>query len=249
MSKPDWLERLRELELKAKELEEGSPEWNETTNDMIRMACVHPPNSKGRRIGVNTIWRIVLRSPKLWRDSTEPGYNDALSKALEYCFKNLCEAVTAQAPYDPDIEDGNILKWVNTAIIRRLKNERKARQQDQTRLPQVSDPNYFLDISSASVNDDDGERVQRWIDQIIDLIQSDPTEEFRQTHPRKHSDVNAQVLLLARIQEGLGWKPLGKRFRVPPTTLSSFYQAKCKPLLLQRCQEEGLPTKPEDFYE
>jgi hypothetical protein len=249
MSQPDWLARLRGLEQKAKQLDDGSPEWNETTNEIVRMTCDYPPNSKERRTGVNTIWRIVIRSHKLWKAPFDPGYDDALSKALEYCFKNLCEAVTANDPYDPEMEDGNILRWVNTAVKRRLMNEQEAQQRDQDRLPKVSDSNYFLDISSESANNDDAEQVQRWINKVIDLIRSDPTGEFRKTQPKKYPHVNAQGLLLARITEGLRWKQLEELFKVPFTTLSSFYEKKCKPLLLKKCQEEGIPRKPEDFYE
>ncbi len=245
MSQPDCLARLRALERQAKQHPDGSPEWSNLTNEMVRMICAHPPNSKERRIGVNSIWRIVIRSPKLYKAPADPGYEDALSKALEYCFKNLCEAVTANSPYDPDMENGSILKWVNVTIQRRLKNERCGKP-EWTEIP---DPGNFPDTAP----DDDGERVQRWIHKVIDLIQSDLTGEFRNTQPKTlaktHPHVNAQVVLLARITEGLTWKAFGESCEAPPTTLCSFYKTKCEPLLLQRCQEEGLPTKPEDFYE
>ncbi|MCL1491460.1 MAG: hypothetical protein M1G31_12005 [Pseudanabaena sp. Salubria-1] len=54
---------------------------------------------------------------------------------------------------------------------------------------------------------------------------------MRRTYIRDRADVNAQVLILKRLPPETNWQILSQEFSLPISTLSSFYQRKCIPLL------------------
>jgi hypothetical protein len=85
--------------------------------------------------------------------------------------------------------------------------------------------NQVIDRIAAPVQSSD------LLEQIRQWAKLDRTKILRRTYIRDRADVNAQVLILKRLPPETNWQILSQEFSLPISTLSSFYQRKCIPLL------------------
>jgi len=76
------------------------------------------------------------------------------------------------------------------------------------------------------------------LDQVRQWVESDKTKVLQRTYIRDRADVNAQVLILRRLPPESSWQILAQEFALPISTLSSFYQRKCIPLLKEFYEQQ-----------
>ncbi|MBV9387770.1 MAG: hypothetical protein JOZ78_15215, partial [Chroococcidiopsidaceae cyanobacterium CP_BM_ER_R8_30] len=64
-------------------------EIEEQIAQLVIEACKHKPGSNGRQRVLTQIIRLIIKSGKLWKDSS-PYYEDALQQTWIYFCRNLC---------------------------------------------------------------------------------------------------------------------------------------------------------------
>ncbi len=190
----------------------------EQLKQLVTETCQHPPRSLGRQKGLTTIIRLVNRSQKLWKESSAY-YEDALQQTWLYFCRNLCEATTAKAAYDP--ERSSIFTWMNSYLKRRLQD-------------------MYIGEKIKPIPDPIPPEPSTLLDRILEWVEADSTKNLRRTHVRDRPDVNAQVLILKRLPpDEASWQSLAQEFDLPISTLSSFYRRRCLPILKQFCNLES----------
>ncbi|MEM9980122.1 MAG: sigma-70 family RNA polymerase sigma factor, partial [Cyanobacteria bacterium P01_D01_bin.2] len=91
---------------------------------LVVEASRHPTDNPKRRAAFDEIVRLVLRSNKLWREST-PYYADALQEMWEYCFLKLDDPNDG---YNPDL--CRVTTWLDDRLKKILRRHRdRARRQ------------------------------------------------------------------------------------------------------------------------
>ncbi|PZO37160.1 MAG: hypothetical protein DCF19_19345 [Pseudanabaena frigida] len=195
---------------------------------LVIETCQHPYGSVLRQKGLTSLVRLINRSQKLWKDSSTY-YEDALQLTWLYFCRNLCEAVTAKSAYDS--ERSNIVTWLNAYLKRRLQDMYIENQQQQMK---------FFSEEKEDSNGAAIDTIERIVappqaPNLLELVrqwaEADRTKNLRRTYIRDRADVNAQVLILKRLPPETSWQVLSQEFVLPVSTLSSFYQRKCIPLL------------------
>ncbi|MEE3717562.1 hypothetical protein V2H45_12430 [Tumidithrix elongata RA019] len=200
----------------------------EQLKQLVLETCQHPHGSVGRQKGLTAIVRLVNRSGKLWREATAY-YEDALQQTWLYFCRNLCEAITAKAAYDPN--QSTVTTWMNAYLKRRLQDMyTETQDQKYKTVPEIQDDNTGLTatdrLEAPSQPSSLLERIREW-------VEKDPTKKLRKLHVRDRPDVNAQVLICKRLPPESSWQSLSQEFNLPISTLSSFYQRSCLPILKQ----------------
>jgi len=202
---------------------------------LVTETCQHPHRSVARQRGLTSLIRLINQSQKLWKDPS-PYYEDALQLTWLYFCRNLCEAITAKSAYDS--ERSNVITWLNAYLKHRLQDMKiEIVEKEQKSVPQDSgtdEINHTIDcIVSPEYSSDLLEQVRQW-------VKIDKTKVLRQTYIRDRADVNAQVLILKRLPPETNWQTLAQEFSLPISTLSSFYQRKCIPLLKELYEQQRL---------
>ena len=197
--------------------------------ELVIETCQHPQGTIARQSELTSLIRLINRSQKLWKDNS-PYYEDALQLTWLYFCRNLCEATTAKSAYDSD--RSNVITWMNAYLKYRLQDMYIENHQQQLKSglaerKDIDDAviNQVVDRIAAPVQSSDLlEQIQQW-------AKLDRTKVLRRTYIRDRADVNAQVLILKRLPPETNWQILSQEFSLPISTLSSFYQRKCIPLL------------------
>jgi hypothetical protein len=196
---------------------------------LVTETCQHPQGSIARQRALTSLIRLINRSQKLWKDSS-PYYEDALQLTWLYFCRNLCEVTTAKSAYDSD--RSNVITWINTYLKYRLQDMYIENHQQQIKSGLIERE----DINDAGIDqviDRIAAPVQssNLLAQVREWVELDKTKVLRRTYIRDRADVNAQVLILKRLPPETNWQNLALEFSLPISTLSSFYQRKCIPLL------------------
>ncbi len=208
---------------------------DESLRQLVAEACSYPPGSVKRQRALTRI--IRLTSKKLWREST-PHYEDALQQTWVYFCQNICEANTADHPYDPT--RGTVSTWLNAYLKRRLQDgyirDQETRHRAAPAKTLTSDPDHpknpVEDVAAPPDLPPILETVQLWVER-------DASGDLCATHIEGHPQVNCQTLILRRMPPEQGWKDLSAEFGLPISTLSSFYQRQCLPRLRKFGESEG----------
>ncbi|MGB3535391.1 MAG: sigma-70 family RNA polymerase sigma factor [Microcoleaceae cyanobacterium] len=200
---------------------------NDPIYQLIARTCQYPPDSLERQRGLTRVVQAIIRSGKLWRDSS-PEYDDALQQTWLYLCRNLCEATTAKSPYDAT--RSSVITWLDRYLKQRLEDLRRQSYQQRTiasldaeKAPTPAAPSPIPPIL---------EEVKEW-------ARTDPNGELCRTHIKGHPEVNCQTLILRRLPPRSSWEELSKEFGVPITTLNSFYRRQCFPRLRQFGEHQG----------
>ena len=207
-------------------------ELHDQLRQLVAETCCHAKGSLARQKSLNRlVWRIQ-QSGKLLRGTGVLHYEDALQQTWLYFCRNLCEATTTD-PYDP--ERASVLTWINAHLKRRLQDiyqeaaKQKAVRAGGQMFDDVLDP--LKKLPARPEPPPILEDIREWIDKEGSRLQ--------QIHLRDRPDVNCQVLLLHRLPSETSWEELARAFGVAIPTLSSFYQRKCFPLLLEFGKSQG----------
>lgn len=204
---------------------------------MLTEACKHPAGSPERQKNLTKIIRLIKN--KLWKENT-PYYPDALQQTWVYFCQNICEGNTGR-PYDRN--RGSIVTWLNFYLKKRLhdfyinnQNEQLVTIPTPCRHFSSGETNQTVDpVENIPANPDVPsllEEVRRW-------VETDPEGELHRIHITNHPQVTCQILILRRLPPETSWKTLATEFNLSISTLSSFYQRQCLPLLRKFGQSQG----------
>lgn len=206
--------------------------------ELVKKACSYPPRSLQRNRYLSQVVRLV--QPRLWREAVDY-YADALQQTWVYFCNNICEAGTAAEPYNPN--RGSVATWLNAYLQRRLQDGFS--QQQDTRKRQAKDYGWRdktsgeQDESNIIDNLAAPSDVPPILEAVYAWVEEDASGQLRSLHIKGHPEANAQVLLLRRLPPETSWKTLSQELDLDISTLSSFYQRKCLPLLRQFGASEG----------
>ncbi|MGK7923911.1 MAG: sigma-70 family RNA polymerase sigma factor [Spirulina sp.] len=198
--------------------------------ERIAEICRHPQGSPAYNRGMTRLIQSVLRSGKLWQEATDY-YADALQKTLLFLSQNLCGA------YDPN--RGSLATWMNSHLKWRLHDYRLERQQEKQNTVSPVSPltgDTFLNWLENFPAPPDVPPI--WED-TLHWAQTDPDGSLQTLHIRDRPDLTAQVLILRRLPPETDWKTLEAEFDCSYSTLASFYQRQCKPLLRNFAKSQG----------
>ena len=185
---------------------------------LVLEACVYPRTHPRRRKLTNAIVRLVQASGKLYRQPGV-GYEEALQQTWLYFARNLCEATTAKAPYDPD--RATLVTWLNAYLQQRLRDGAiAAAQENQTRaLPQRdAETGRWLDPLERVPAAAD---VALLYDRLLDWLENGSDPGLQASATRKRPDVTARSVLRRRLQ-GTTLKEVAARLGVPEGTMRDF---------------------------
>ena len=205
---------------------------SQSLSQLVIEACKHSPRSKERQKILTKIIRLV--SAQLWQENT-PYYEDALQETWIYFCRNICEG-KASIVYNPN--KASVVTWLNNYLKWRLKDGyiQVQKKKQLTISSKVGENNRILDpIDSLS--------AQAYIPPLLEEIKqwalADPQNKLRKIYLDEHPQITAQALILKRLPPESTWNKLAEEYGIPPGTLSSFYQRKCKPLLREYSQSQG----------
>lgn len=188
--------------------------------------CRHPPGTLKRRQSFNRLIVAIHKSGKLWRENT-PYYEEALQQTWVYLYRNLCQPGTGEQ-YDP--ERSRITTWLNNYLKRRLQD---LRHQQKTPVFPEDPENHPLDQMVAPPE------IPPILEETRHWAETDPDGILRQTHVRKRPEITAQLLILRRLPPETRWEALAAELDAPYTTLATFYQRKCLPILRKFGEDQG----------
>ncbi len=209
---------------------------NEELQSLIADTCRHPPGSVDRQRGLTKLYRLIVKSGKLWREST-PYYEEVWQQTWLYFCLNLCEAATAKEKYNPD--RSSVTTWLNFYLKQRLKDTAIKVKQEQNRTVSSSerldddDSLGFLDTFAAPPD------ISPMLQATREWAETDPNRELQGLHVRGRKDVTCQLLILRRLPPKTSWEELSAELGLPVSTLSSFYQRSCLPQLRKFGESEG----------
>jgi len=206
---------------------------NEQLNQSIKEARMHLPRSLERQKLLNEIVGKMQQSNQIWKGwgVVDELYEEALQVTWLWFSKNFCNY---------DLERGRVMTWFNTYLKFRIRDlcveaAEAKKKQNATQLYDdgVSEP--LENIADPLGNSDPLsilEETGKWLEQH--------KSELSRIHIRDREDINAYNLILCRLPtEEKTWKELAKEFGVSTSTLSSFYQRKCFPHLLDFGKSQG----------
>jgi hypothetical protein len=207
---------------------------DEQLRKRVEETCKHPPKSRQRRRDLDEIIRLIQKSGKLWRENI-PDYEDAEQQTGLYFSRNICEADTGEK-YNPD--RSSVITWLNGYLKRRLQDFRiEAAQEKATRAAgEITGSDKTIDPVETIAAPPD---IPPMLEEVRTWAETDADGELRQTHIKNHPEITAQLLILRRLPPETSWKELAAEFGLGVSTLSMFYERKCKPRLRQFGESQG----------
>ncbi|MGI0497849.1 sigma-70 family RNA polymerase sigma factor [Limnospira platensis CENA597] len=209
---------------------------NGQLQSLITETCRHPPGSLKRQQGLTQLYRMIVKSGKLWRENT-PYYEEVWQQTWLYFCLNLCEATTGKDKYDSD--RSSITTWLNVYLKMRLKDRAIKHQNQKQQMVSASQPLYdddtltFLDTFEAPPD------IPPILQATRKWAETDPEGELQRLQVRGREDVTCQLLILRRLPPETTWEDLSAELGLPVSTLSSFYQRKCLPQLRKFGESAG----------
>lgn len=206
-------------------------------NQLARQVCDHPPRTPGRIRAMNELIRAIDHSNQLWYQASDI-YDDAKQKTWFYLAQNLCEAVTAKKPFDPNI--ASVTTWLNAYLKRRLQDLQIAQQEERRRTislaPRLGDSLADFDPCGQLTAQPD-------IPPILEIVTAwaiaDEEGVLRALHIADRPDITAQKLILRRLPPETSWQLIGQEFDYSWKRLTNFYHHHCRKHLRQFGLRQG----------
>jgi hypothetical protein len=205
----------------------------EQLQQMLIEARRYPSGHFRRQQALSAMIRLIAQSKKLWHENT-PYYADALQQTWLYFCQNICEASTGERY---DASRGSVITWLNHYLRWRLQDLRVQECQHQQRAlsfwPSGHYTWHLIDCLAAKPDIPPIlQETNHWALQDVDGA-------LKRIHIRHRPDVTAQMLILQRLPPETPWEILAKDFGLSVSTLSSFYQRQCIPILRKFGQTQG----------
>jgi hypothetical protein len=216
---------------------------DETLRQLVAEACTHPPKSVDRQRALQEIYRLVMKSGKLWREYT-PYYADALQQMWEYCCQHLEE-------YDPALS--GVITWLDNYLKKQLRLFRDRQSRDYKRragVEQTEQGNFLDPVDRLPARPELKPTLDLW-EKTLNWVQTDPQGILQATCFRKRADINAQTLFLMRFPSETSWQVIADRFHLTPAEakdLPKFYNRRCLPLLRNFGVSEGYLDEGESSH-
>lgn len=206
----------------------------EKLRQLVCQTCQYRRGSIKRRQSLNRLVQAIIKSGKLWREST-PYYEDALQQTWLYLCRNLCERNTGE-PYNPD--RSSVTTWLDRYLKKRLLDFRILqceRNNIEISLPQSDSEHPNNPMENLPAPSD----IPPMIEDIRALVETDYDGELGNIHIKGRSDLTCQVLILRRLPPETDWATLAKEFDCSISTLANFYQRQCLPRLRKFGESQG----------
>lgn len=205
---------------------------------LIHEVCQFPAEEKAqRRKGYNQIQRLIEKSGKLPRDRSVH-YEGCLQQLWLYLFENLCKVNTEKYPRIeiPFCEEPNIMR----RLTMRLKGcvvdaYRKEQKEEKRRKPPENndgEPENLVELIPAPepVPLPSASLPPFLLVLVRAAVETDVSGELRGCHIENY-EANCQILILQQLSPQVTWKILAKQLGISVSSLSSFYELQCRPLL------------------
>jgi hypothetical protein len=199
-------------------------------DQLIAEACKFPRGHLQRNRYLSQVVREI--SPRLWRENT-PYYEEALQQTWLFFSKNACNAHSS--------ERGNIVTWLNTYLKWRLIDARREVIEHFNHTISISNINSELNISIIdSIPDErgDSDMAMKLLEELQNWVNSN--EELDKIFLGDRSDITAKKLISMRLPPATSWKDISEELNASLSTLSSFYNRKCLPILKKYREDMGL---------
>lgn len=186
----------------------GMDKFDEKLLELVKQTCQHPRGSLERQEGLTEIVKLIQR--KLWKDNS-PHYQDALQRTWLYFCRNLCEATTGNQ-FDP--ERGSVITWLNAYLKFELKKNYIQDQEKAKRFVSstISDTGDIIDPWEYVAAPTD---VPSMLEITREWVETDATQELRNTHIKGRPEINCQAIILRRLPPEKTWKEIAEEFEVP----------------------------------
>ncbi len=193
---------------------------NQQLQQLVAEACSYPARSLMRRQKLNEVVRVVMKSGKLWKEST-PYYKDALQQTWLYFCRN-------PEQYNP--ASCSVITWLDNCLKWRLQDLRQAEAEAQARtvpspMPGTEETTDPIENLPASPD------IPPILEETYQWVQTDPDGELASTHVKGRPDVTCQILILRRLPPETPWKIIALEFGLSPSTAPNFYKRECLPRL------------------
>ncbi len=201
---------------------------------LVEEARRYPKGHLRRQQCLTQVIRLIERSQKLWREDT-PYYRDALQQTWLYFCQNICEATTG-CQYDAT--RGSVVTWLDRYLRWRLQDLRTQANLNAQRTK----------ICMALMSDRPEDAVEELpakpdippiLEETKNWVLEDPCGVLSQVCVQNRPDLTAQILIEKRLPPEMPWQKISLEYGVSVSTLSSFYQRQCIPLLRSFAQRQG----------
>lgn len=201
---------------------------------LVEEARQYPKGHLRRQQCLTQVIRLIEGSQKLWREDT-PYYGDALQQTWLYFCQNICEATTG-CQYDAS--RASVVTWLDRYLRWRLQDLRNQANLNAQRTK----------ICMALVSDRPEDAVEELparpdippiLEETKNWVLADPWGVLSQICVQNRPDLTAQVLISKRLPPEMPWQKISLEYGISVSTLSSFYQRQCIPLLRRFAQTQG----------
>lgn len=215
-------------------------ELERIVDELALEAKSYPTGSKDRQKCLTKLTKAILQSQPSctnYCNLPHPIYMELQNEAIQKVFFQLYDKKLDE--YDP--AKSHILHWFRETLryrfldlceehlkIRRFQeNNKKKRVRDEFLDAPFRDE--FLDAPSGRTLLDLIEQPEtahprhREYEELRELIEKDPTGQFRKAHIGNHEEANFQAIILGRL-DGRSWKDLSEEWKIPVPVISAFYQ-------------------------
>lgn len=195
---------------------------------LVAQTCQHPRRSLQRRRCLDQLIRAIAQSGKLWREHT-PDYEEALQLTWLYLCRNI-------ENYDP--ARATVITWLDAYLKQRLKDLFRKRCQQQHHEAQPP-PDWENPTDPIENLPDTHPDIPPILAETRQWAESDPEGELSNSHIRGRPEITCQVLILRRLPPETEWRQLEAEFNCKVSTLATFYQRHCVPLLRKFGESQG----------
>ncbi len=198
------------------------PDIDEKINQLISETCKYPPKTPQRQRGLSQIYRLIVAQGKLWHEDNFY-YEDVWQQTWLYFCLNLCESNQGKK-YDPN--KAKLRTWLNNYLRWRLMDYRGFLQKEKHQRFNLEFEKEVNMIDRLQASPD----IPPILEEVRQWVKNDPDGVLRHTKIKK-TEITAQMLILLRLPPEKSWKDISSEFGIPISTLSSFYERKCRKFL------------------
>jgi RNA polymerase sigma factor (sigma-70 family) len=192
-------------------------ELNQELQSWINLACSHPPTSRQHRQALNSLFRSLLQSGRVWQKAHDL-YEEALSETMLFVSQELCRRY--------DASRGTFPAWFNTCLRNKFIDKVRAEQREQQRRPRGElDPlNLVMSGIDATLLLEIWESFAEWLENDSDGV-------LFPCSVAGNLQANCQVLAKLRVLQGQEWQEISQIIGVQRSTITSHWCRKCMPLM------------------